>query len=42
MLEDVVFSTCTAVMDMMTVATSVMREGGFSVLLRFGAQDTAL
>lgn len=34
-LEDVAFSTSTAVTDMMTVGTSVMRGGVFSVLLNF-------
>lgn len=33
--EDVAFSTSTAVMDMMTVGTSVMKGGVFSVLLNF-------
>lgn len=32
MLEDVAFSISTAVMDMMTVGTSVMRGGVYSVL----------
>lgn len=38
-LEDVAFSISTAVMDMMTVGTSVMRGGMFSVLLNFAISN---
>ena len=40
MLEDVAFSTSIDVTDTMTVGTSVMRGGVFSVLLTFGIWDS--